>query len=766
MSNENNSFFQNVFGNRFLKYLVPYVIGAWTSIQVAAFLEERYSWAQGWPDFILLLGLSFLPSVFFFSYQRTGAYADHLSKSEKVFYPINLIIALGLAFLGQNMAKADKIGTQVAVLNEEGAKIERFVPSTTLVKRVVLLPWENKDDNPDIQWMTFGLPEILNSDLEQDIRLTAQSPVSVADGYKEYDANLYEVPPFAIQRKIALDEYSDYFMTGSIQKQNKTFQVSTTLTSTEDGKKIYTKTYENVDPYSIIDQITEDFRKEIYIENELPDDFIDLPVSNLYTSDLDALKAYTECLRELQFNNNIKKAITFGEESIRLDPKFAIAYSMLGYTYLQNNQGVLGKEMISKSMQHKEALSERMQFLIKYYDFSIAKDQPKKAIKLLEMWSQLYPMDYIPYSFLINWYSRVNDLSSAKETAIRALEKGHTGKLLLLLAKFENQSGNYEQAEAYYDRFTREFPHKSKDITGLGNTYLAQGDFDKAQEHFERMNLLEPTNTNVLRKLADIQGKMGNYDEQLALYQEALIHEKQLMDSIAILQEIEAVYIEKGQINKFLDLIDLRWELSKHALPAYMEGLNKVNSLVIIAMLDQKGRQNILPDLMEHARSVDPSLGDIECMVKCNYYLFAEDKKSLKPTLEECASEIEKFQTDIQDAIINAYAEKVYGNYDKALAEILKAVEKSNVKITDFSIVGKLYILLEKYDEAIAQYEAILQIDPTSPKVFLALAKIYQATGDAAKSKENAEKALEIWKDADANYIPALEAQEILTSLQ
>lgn len=769
MAKEQQSFFQNILGNRFLKYLIPYVIGAWGIIQVAAFLESRYSWANGWPDFLLIIGLAMLPAVFYFSYQRTGDFADRLHKSERILYPVNFLIAIALAWLGINAASTginkQEIGAQIEVLNEDGTSLERFVPSKNMIKRVVLLPWENKANNSDIQWMAFALPQILNADMEQDNRLITIPPEALASSYREYSIAGVEVPPFSIQRKIALDKYSNYFMTGSIEKNELGYQVNAKLVNTENGKEIYTKKYEHSDPFIIVDQINEDFRKEIYVENELPENFVDLPVSNLYTSSLDALKAYTDCMYQTHFNKNTTAAISAGERAIQLDPKFSMASLLLGICYLQNNQGNEGIEMLNHAMEHQEALSERMQFNIKYFDLLIAKQNPQKAIQLLEMWSQLYPMDYIPYSNLINLYVNLNESEKAKNAALRALENGHTGSLLLSLATIENSQGNYDEALAYYDQFNKEFPHKSKDVTGKGNTYLSQGEFDKAKEYFEQAIVLEPQNTELLRKLAEIQGKQGNFDEQLKVLNEALSLEKQLNDSLIIYNEINSIYLTTGQLNKYFSESEKVLTHFGSRLPSFMQNMAKVSPLYMLAMMDQEGRTGILEELLQAARSIDPALGSFECMVEANYYIFSKNKEMIKVALDKCGEDLSKYQAGVQNDIIEAYSEKILGNYDKAMEAILSAVEVSKLKLTDFEIIGELHALKQEYPKAIAHYESMLKVNPSNPKILLYLAKVYNETGDKAKAKSTIEKALIIWENADSNYIPAKEARELLSSI-
>jgi len=442
------------------------------------------------------------------------------------------------------MSDAADSGSHISVVNEEGQVEKRYVPSTNSIKRIILLPLENKSNNQDIQWLTFALPQILKSDLEQDSRVIGIAPESLNNLYDEYSVQLDRTPPFSIQRKIALDNYTNYFMNGEIEKSGENYLVTTRLINTVDGKEVYTKSYENVDPLNIVDQISEDFRSEVYVENELGDQFIDLPVSNLYTNSLDALEAYTEGIQSLYFKADISEAIVQQTKAITIDPKFAVAHSTLGICHIYNNDGQKAKASFKNAMNLKDMLSERMQFLIKYSN--VGYENPVKATGLLEMWSQLYPMDYMPYNFLITIYQRTNELEKAKETALRALENGHSGSLLLTLAYMENQQGNFEASEKYYARYEKEFPHKKKDNLGRGNIFMAQGEFDKAQAHFEKMYILESDNANIIRKLAEIQGKKGNFDKQLELLDEALSYEKQLSDSVYIYRQQEAVYYQQG----------------------------------------------------------------------------------------------------------------------------------------------------------------------------------------------------------------------------
>lgn len=761
MDAEEKSFLQQLWENKFVKITLPYIIGAWGFLQVAAFFESRYSWAQNWPDFILVLALVMLPSVLIFSYYQGDSSSISLTKFERFFIPINLVIAIVLASFGVGKSDLNNSASKVMVVNEEGESIERVVPNTSVIKRIVLLPWDFNSTDPEKKWLTFALPQILSSDLEQDNRLIAINPKALAGDYKEYKVQLSRNLPFSIQRKIASDKYCDYFLTGTLEKNGENYLVTTTLFNTKDGKEFYQKKYENPDPIHIVDLISEDFRKELYIENELDENFIDLPVSNLYTNSLAALKFYTESIKQAYFNNNYKAAIENAEKAVTEDPNFALAYAGLSDYNMYLNNISLSKEAVSKAMQLKDALSERMQFAIKYGYMNL--ESPVKALNLLEMWSQLYPKDYKPYNLLIDLYQARSETEKAKNTALRALDNGHTGQLLLILANLENAQGNMESAQKYYEQFEKDFPHKVKEIFGKGNIYMSQGEFDKAEDHFEKLHLLNPDKSNIIKKLADIQGKKGNFEMQLTKLDQAIALENQFEDSIALMRSKEMVYLNLGQIDKYFEEQEKRWQLSTRIAPYHQLQAELMYPHNIQAFLDKGKKEGLLDKLLDISGKMDKTLFDVDCVVEVNYYIFTEDAKNLKVAMKKCSAPLEKLQTEVQSNVVKAFVEKVNGNYTKAIEHLETVQTASGLDDSHLSFFGEIYYLNKEYDKAAHQFESSLKIEPYDAKLLYQLALTYYAQDKKEAAKTHLQKALEVWKNADANYIPAKKAKAKMT---
>ena len=62
--------------------------------------------------------------------------------------------------------------------------------------------------------------------------------------------------------------------------------------------------------------------------------------------------------------------------------------------------------------------------------------------------------------------------------------------------------------------------------------------------------------------------------------------------------------------------------------------------------------------------------------------------------------------------------------------------------------------------------ENALKIIPVNAKGIYELALVYLESGDKLKAVEYLNKALEIWKNADSNFIPAQKAREKLIEIE
>ena len=146
----------------------------------------------------------------------------------------------------------------------------------------------------------------------------------------------------------------------------------------------------------------------------------DLPLENVTTVSLEALKAYSVGVDQLTRGEE-SKAILLFEHAVELDPDFAMAFAQLGIEY--NNLGESEKAIgyLKKAYALRDHLSEREKlFLTIRYELVVMGDTDK-ATKTAEMWSQIYPRDWRPFNTLSARYQVSGEYQKAADAAEQAL---------------------------------------------------------------------------------------------------------------------------------------------------------------------------------------------------------------------------------------------------------------------------------------------------------------------------------------------------------
>ena len=73
--------------------------------------------------------------------------------------------------------------------------------------------------------------------------------------------------------------------------------------------------------------------------------------------------------------------------------------------------------------------------------------------------------------------------------------------------------------------------------------------------------------------------------------------------------------------------------------------------------------------------------------------------------------------------------------------------------------IGRMYRFLGDYDKSIDIFKQLLLPSPISGELNLEIAKSYYANGDRQKALKHLKTTLDVWKDADARYTPAIEVR-------
>ena len=74
--------------------------------------------------------------------------------------------------------------------------------------------------------------------------------------------------------------------------------------------------------------------------------------------------------------------------------------------------------------------------------------------------------------------------------------------------------------------------------------------------------------------------------------------------------------------------------------------------------------------------------------------------------------------------------------------------------------IGKVHRLIGENEKSIEIFKQLLLPEPRSGELNLEIAKSYYVDGNRKKALEHLEISLDVWKNADATYKPAIETHE------
>lgn len=188
---------------------------------------------------------------------------------------------------------------------------------------------------------------------------------------------------------------------GSISSLGNQYVIGLRATNCQSGAILdeeQAQAAEKEDVLRALDRIANDFRGRV--GESLPSvQKYGTPLELATTPSLDALKAYSAGWR-LFFSSGHAAAIPLMRHAIEIDPQFAMAYASLGRMYSGAEQPLLARQNIAKAYQLRERASDLEKFFITAnYQIQVTGDL-EKAEETCLAWTQAYPRDFHPHSFL------------------------------------------------------------------------------------------------------------------------------------------------------------------------------------------------------------------------------------------------------------------------------------------------------------------------------------------------------------------------------
>ena len=355
---------------------------------------------------------------------------------------------------------------------------------------IVVLPFDNRSGDPEQEYFSDGITEDLITELSKISSLF----VIARNSAFTYKGRAVNVPDVATELGVR------HVLDGSVRKAGERVRITAQLVDGSTGGQIWTDRYDRdlTDIFAVQDEVTQAIVAELSVTLTADEN---RRMGKNVTHDMAAYDLYLRG-REQAWNhdptaNPIARRLL--EEALAIEPNFAVAHAMLGFTYLIDHANEWGDDP-------EHALEK-------------AGHQATRALEL----NDDEPIAHFVKALEAMW---LKAFDSGIDHAQRAIEldpnfdHAHSA-----LGGLYHYSGQFELALASMQTATRLSPHYSDVFLHImGQCYYQLRDYPRAVEIFEKRIAANPATDASRVWLAASCGMLGDLERARLEWKTALGH--------------------------------------------------------------------------------------------------------------------------------------------------------------------------------------------------------------------------------------------------
>ena len=469
------------------------------------------------------------------------------------------------------------------------------------------------------------------------------------------------------------------------------------------------------------------------------------------------------------------------QSAVEIDPEFAEANGVLSMAHYLNSDLESARETASQALKNSYRLSETSKFVLKANRYIFDGDFDRGA-RVVDIWTRVQPNSTVALAST----AQLNIMWGTTDSLQKAI--GAYDRLLELDPKdygiyrakagVEQQRGDFAAAADYLQIFLRHEPDSGAAHLQLANIYQALGDLEAAQVSLEDAAILSDSPLDSELGLARLLARRGLFKET----EERLI--AQLSDELSPQQRVQVLSAQSevafvtGQIEEVIALNVEMNEIAKSFMPPMVRILSIENQRPdLFALLGRTNEAIALAD--EITAQLQPPLDAYMNFAYTSIYGAADDREAFRVWANK-TQQVKDQLPPVFLPFIEFQSAKLAvwdGDFDVAIAHLDSArdllsqsmlqIFQSNLSISSLHVIlADLYLEAGAIDDSRDSLEEILKVFPANGYAKLVYAKLHLAEGNEEAGRKALAEALEIWSDADADYIFLIEAESLMSRIE
>jgi len=651
---------------------------------------------------------------------------------------------------------------------------------------LAVMYFKNNTGDEKLDHWRGAISDLLITDLSQSkyIKvLSADQLFNILSEINQVDAKSYTSK---VLKDVAARGGVKDVLVGSFAKAGDNFRIDVTIQEAGTGELLSSERVEGKGEdgiFSMVDELTRKVKADLKLSaREIASD-IDKELKKITTSSPEAFKFYIQG-RELHNEQKYRESIRMMEKAVAIDPDFAMAYRSMAMSFSNLIYTSEKKKCLKKAFELSDRLSDRERYIIQADFYRESERLYDKAVAAYEKLLELYPDDSMGNTNLGILYISLEEWDKAIEHYERQIRSNpeniwpYLNIIDCYLAK-----GWPEKAKAAFEGYIRNYKDNFMIRIYLAIVEFVQSQYERALAETEKADSLNPGYyLNYIAKGCVYRG-LGDWGRAETEYQKVFDLEEKAGHLIAR-RMLGAMYQLRGQFKRAEEemtkgaelaekIEDKGWISDFHRSLAYIylgSGLaekaleESIKSLRAAVEIDSLSMQKYTLSAKGYAELESGKMGEAQKTADALRALLDQDanKKDIR-YWDLLAGRIMSNKRDYPGAI---------GRLTKAETLLPFQYFFDNDHVLFMDALARAYFGRDDLDKARTEYEKITRLSVGAfyygdiyARSFYRLGMICEKQGDKIKAKENYQKFLDLWKDADPGRPEVEDATKRLAGL-